>query len=87
MAIATDVKKPWCKIYEVNGNQVLVRVKMNTEEDQLELSQTVELEGMFMEASIGFEGATTNAEAAFEKYTEQQAENFLNAMNNLLNDN
>lgn len=81
------VTTPWCQIFDIEGNQVLVRIKMNTEEDQLELSQMVQLEGAFVEASIGFEGSTTDAEEAFEKYGEQNAKKFLNAMINLLNGN
>ncbi|MEO2064464.1 MAG: hypothetical protein ABGW97_15885 [Christiangramia sp.] len=85
--MSDTIKKPWCKIYEIEGNQILVQIKMNTDEDQLELSQKVELEGMFLEASIGFTESKTTAQEAFDKYGEQNAQNFLNYMNNLINEN
>lgn len=77
----TPFVTPWCQIYRVEGHQVLVRLKMNTEEDEMELSQCLYIHDMFMEASVGgFEKNNTSAEVQFEKYNQAQAVKFYNTM-------
>lgn len=77
----SPVTTPWCQIYQVEGQQILVRIKMNTEEDEMEISQCLYVGDMFVEASIGgFERNDTTAEVQFKKYTQANAEKFYNSM-------
>lgn len=77
------MKNQFCKIFEVQGHQVLYRRDTNDEGDEA-ITMTTLIDGLFMSANMsGFEKNNTTAEEQFKKVDQEKAESFFKTMKDL----
>lgn len=75
--------KKFCKIFEVEDNQVLYQISLD-EESEEEIVMTTRIEGVHMSLKAGgFEKNNTTADIQFERIDQAMAEKFYKSMNNL----
>ncbi len=76
----------FAKIFEVEGNQVLVRKSINTDNKKEELVTSTYINGLELEMAVGnFEKHSSTIEEAFEKADQKTAERFYKTMKQLAN--
>lgn len=75
----------FAKIFQLEPDtQVVVILKIQEhEEDKYVVSQLLDLEGLFIEANLGYD-TEKKGENAFKKYDENQAKEFLQGMKDFL---
>ena len=77
------MSKKFCKIFEVEDNQVLYQISLD-EESEEEIVMTTRIEGVHMSLKArGFEKNNTTADIQFERIDQAMAEKFYKSMNNL----
>lgn len=80
--------KNWCKIISLPTHDVLVeRISNHDDLEAVRVSARFDDHGAHLKATLGFEEDEQKADEAFENYDEAAAQNFLDGMLNMLEDN
>ncbi len=78
------MEKEFCKIFIVNGQQVLILKEEDSDDDSSKLTQIADCNNMRFSMAIGFD-EYSDREKAFDEYGQDNAEKFMEIVNKNFN--